>query len=144
MRHWKSVAVAIIGLVLLSCCGCTKHPEQKPQVLPVSVQADLVTKAAVEDMLKANPTVVIPGSKAEYSIKVVEPDPNIDYTIMQVQPDPNTQYTVLFANPNTNHNPEVQIAINELLERLKHETTLIYPETQDAGKDILQGLKPAN
>jgi hypothetical protein len=151
MRNWKSVAVVIMGLVLLSCCGCTKQPEQKPQVLPVSVQADLVTKAAVEDILKSNPTMVIPGTKNEYLIEVREPDPNIDYTIMNVKPDPNTEYTILFANPKTNHktigiNPETQNARKELLKRLKRKrkTIVISPETQDASKDMLQGFKPAN
>ena len=127
MLNLKTVIAATIGLTLLSCCGCTEQPQQKSQALPVSVQGDLVTKTAVEDILKSNPIMVLPKSKTEYSIQIVKPDPGIDYSILQVKPDPNTKYSILFVDPTTNQetikmSPEAQKAIIELLN--KHEQEL--------------------
>jgi len=126
MANWRNVIVVTTGLSLLWNFGCSKQPEQKSEVLPVSVEGDIVTKTAVEDILRANPTVVLPGSKTEYSIRIVKPDPGIDYSIMQVKPDPNTQYTVLFIDPTTNQEtilikPEAKRAIAELLKMAKQQ-----------------------
>ena len=119
--------VVVLGIAFLCLCGCEEEASP-PQPLPLTVEGDAATKAAIEEVLRANPEIYIPrrnsdtpGSSTEYAIQLVKPDPSIDYSILQIKPDPNANYRILFVDPTTNQ-----------------ETTKISPETQKAVRDLFQ------
>ncbi len=122
----KYIAV-VLGIAFLFSCGCEEEASS-PQPLPLTVEGDAATKAAIEEVPRANPEIYIPrrnsgapGSSTEYAIQLVKPDPSIDYSILQIKPDPNANYSILFHDPTTNQ-----------------ETTKISPETQKAVSDLFQ------
>jgi len=100
--------VVVLGIAFLFLCGCEEEASP-PQPLPLTVEGDAATKAAIEEVLRANPEIYIPrrnsdtpGSSTEYAIQLVKPDPSIDYSILQIKPDPNANYSILFVDPTTN------------------------------------------
>ena len=119
--------VAILGIALLCLCGCKEEANQsKP--LPLTVEGDEITKAAIEHMLKTNPRIYIPrsntsvpGSDTEYAIQIVKPDPGKNYSILRVEPDPNTEYSMMIIDPRT-QKPPTDIdpnALKAIIDQLK-------------------------
>ena len=93
----KSWFLSFLVCLAWTIVGCGEH--RPPQQIAVAVQGDKATKAALERVLRENPTIAIPGRQTEYSIRVVKPDPNIDYKILQVVPDPKVDYKIIVVNP---------------------------------------------
>lgn len=121
----KKHMVVVLGISLLCFNGCEEETSS-PQSVPLAVESDAVTQAAIEELIRADPNVyipydslVIPESRTAYSMKIVKPDPGMNYSILRVEPDPNVKYTMLIIDPST-QNPPAQIG-PDALEAIKEE-----------------------
>jgi len=134
--QYIAAALGIAFLFLGACEEEVSPPPPQQQPLPLTVEADAAIKAAIEEMLRANPEVYYvpqgsiprgnvspPGGSTGYSIKVVQPDPSVDYSILRVEPDPNRHYSMMIIDPKTQKPPsqldpnELQAIIDEITKR---------------------------
>ena len=132
----KSVIIPVASVIFSLClCGC-EEDMSKPHSFPLSVEADEITKAAIEEMLKSNPQIYIPrsnidtpGSSTEYTIKIVKPRPGTNYGILRVAPDPNGGYSMMIIDPSTKKPPSnvdpnfLDAIIDEINKRRQEEVT---------------------
>jgi hypothetical protein len=77
--------------------GCVK--DDSLQLVPIVIQGDPAITAQLEHSLKEVPNIVLPGTKAGYSIMLVDPDPDVDYKIAEVTPDPTIDYNIRIIDP---------------------------------------------
>ena len=138
----KYIAAAL-GIAFLFLGACEEEasppppspplPLAQPQPLPLTVEGDAAIKAAIEELLRANPEIYYtpPGSVsppegstgAAYSIRIVQPDPSVDYSILRVEPDANRHYSMKLIDPKTQRPPtqldpnELQAIIDEITKR---------------------------
>ena len=95
----KNITV-VLGIVFLLLCGCeTEASPSQPLIL--AIEGDAVNKAAIEEVIRTNPNILIPRSSTEYSMKIIEPDPNIKYHILRIEPDPDIEYSMIIIDPTT-------------------------------------------
>ena len=121
----KNITVVLrIAFLLLFGCEIEASP---PQPLILAIEGDAVNKAAIEEVIRANPNILIPGSSIEYSMKIIEPDPNIKYHILRIEPDPDTKYSMIIIDPTTQKpptsiDPNALKAITDELNKRKQES----------------------
>jgi hypothetical protein len=135
----RNILAIVLGITLLTLCGCEEEEISQPKPLPLAVEGDVATKAAIEEMLKAEPEILYiprrdanaPGDSTEYSIRIIEPDANIDYSILRVKPDPDTEYSMVIIDPRT-QKPPTHIDPNAFLEAIADK---IRERNQDAAKE---------
>jgi len=109
MRYSISILLAVVFLLGASC---TRRDNQT-QALRLAVEGDAVAKAAIEQMIKDDPKIQIPGtdnyssnSASVYSLQIVEPDSDMNYSILRVEPDPNAGYSIMIYDPKTHRPPK--------------------------------------
>lgn len=126
----------VLCICLLRVAGC-KDEASPPALVPLAVEGDEITKAALEEMLEANPDIYIhrdytnsPDSGTEYAIQIVKPDPSKNYIIHHGWDpyDPNTEYSMMIIDPRTQKSlvsvdPNTMAAILEGIEKHKEEAT---------------------
>ena len=94
----------VLGIAFLFLCGCETEASP-PQPLILAIEGDAVSKAAIEEVIRTNPNILIPRSSTEYSMKIIEPDPNIKYHILRIEPDPDIEYSMIIIDPTTQKPP---------------------------------------
>lgn len=98
MVNVRFVLILAAGAFLLSCGG---NQGSTPVTVPIAIEADPATKAAVEALLESNPTVVDTETGTSYRMLIVKPKPGERYSVIHIQPDPNEKYSIIIIDPTT-------------------------------------------
>lgn len=117
MNLWTGVPILLSGFLTLAISGCNEwsepatppsessepviFPSQSfgPATVPIVIEGDPASKAALEDLIKNQRIIVHSQSGMEYHLRVLEPDPSVDYKIVQVRPDPSVDYKIIVLDP---------------------------------------------
>ncbi len=74
-------------------------------------------KAALEQLIKACPTIRADDSGVEYALTVIKADPRMDYEIL-ITPDPRIDYKIVIIDPKSGQTvPELNKRLGEALRK---------------------------
>ena len=116
-NHW------LVGLFLCLAFILQGHKVSFADQKTISLvfQGDSEAVTALEQALKGNPNVTIPGTHSNYSLMVIKPDSTIDYKIVEITPDPSVGYKITIVDPESgrklnNLTHELGEALREILQ----------------------------
>lgn len=93
--HWVVGILACLPCIVMGCKGSGDLYQE----VPIILEGDSAAIAAIEQILRDNPQVVVGEAQTKYSMIIVKPDSGVDYKIVQVTPDPNIDYKIVVVDP---------------------------------------------
>jgi len=104
--------ICIMSAVVVLLGGSCTREDNQTKAIRLAVEGDDLAKATIEQMIKDNPKIQIPGSDRdgshsdlEYSLQIVEPDSDMNYSILRVEPDQDAGYNIMIYDPETQRLP---------------------------------------
>ena len=95
MLKRKDIIGAIVGILILTYCGCKDQPKGKTKEFPVSVLGDPLEDSSHDKVPRLNPGLSLLVEQRRCLILRVKPRSDMVYPILRVRPDSGVCYVGL-------------------------------------------------